>query len=184
MIDRLARDWVYGGFLAGIMLLSLLPLLAWSVSWALLLTLAQLPVYMLHQFEEHDADRFRRFVNAQVGHGREVLSPRAVCVINIGGVWAVDVLAIWLAVEAGLGFGLIAIYGVLVNAVVHIAGGLVLRRYNPGLVTSIVLFLPVGGAAWWAVQQTGEATLLHHAIGLAVALLLHAAIIGWVRRPR
>ncbi len=184
MIDRLARNWVYGGFLAGVMLFALLPLLAGAISWALLLTIAQLPLYMLHQFEEHDADRFRRFVNAQIGHGQEVLSPRAVCVINIGGVWAVDVVAIWLAATAGIGFGLIAIYGVLVNAVVHIAAGLVLRRYNPGLVTSIVLFLPVGGAALWDVQQTGQATPLQHAIGLGAALLIHAAIIAWVRRPR
>lgn len=184
MIDRLARNWVYGGFLAGIMLFALLPLLAGAISWALLLTIAQLPLYMLHQFEEHDADRFRRFVNDQVGHGREVLTPRAVCVINIGGVWAVDVVAIWLAVTAGIGFGLIAIYGVLVNGVVHIAAGLVLRRYNPGLVTSVVLFLPVGGAALSEVQQTGQASALQHAIGLGAALLIHAAIIAWVRRPR
>ena len=70
-MSRLARDWVYGGFLSGILMLVLLPEIARNWSSALLAVFLQLPIYMLHQYEEHDNDRFRRFVNRTIGGGRE-----------------------------------------------------------------------------------------------------------------
>ena len=51
MLDRLRDHWVYGGFLAGIMLLVLTPVLASGWPTALLLICLQLPAYMLHQYE-------------------------------------------------------------------------------------------------------------------------------------
>ena len=86
MFSRLTQYWVYGGFLAGILLLVLLPLLSQAWSTALILVFLQLPIYMLHQYEEHDNDRFRLFFNRTVGQGKEVLSPEAVFVINVPGV--------------------------------------------------------------------------------------------------
>lgn len=180
-MQRLIGHWVYGGFLAGLMLLALLPLVAGGLSTAMLLVVLNLPIYMIHQYEEHDADRFRRFVNARLGHGRDVLPVPAVFVINIGGVWMLNVATIWLAALGGAGWGLIAIYATLVNAVAHIGATLALRCYNPGVVTAVVLFLPLAAAALWAMHASGEASLLQHGVGLAAALVLHAAIIGYVR---
>lgn len=180
-MQRLIANWVYGGFLAGLMLLALLPLVAGGLSTAMLLVVLNLPVYMIHQYEEHDADRFRRFVNTRLGGGRDVLPVAAVFVINIGGVWMLNVATIWLAALGGVGWGLIAIYATLVNAIAHIGASLALRCYNPGVVTSVLLFLPLAGAALWAIQASGEATLQQHEVSLAAALLLHAAIIGTVR---
>jgi hypothetical protein len=69
-VSRLQANWVYGGALAGLGLLALTPLL--TVAWPLgeRLVWLVLPVYMLHQLEEHDGDRFRLFVNATIGGGR------------------------------------------------------------------------------------------------------------------
>jgi hypothetical protein len=177
MLARLRDNWVYGGFLAALMLLVLTPVLASGWSLALLLIWLQLPVYMLHQYEEHDADRFRQVVNATIGGGKEVLSRADVLVINIAGVWGVDTIAFLLAARVHLGLGLIAVYLSLVNSVGHCVQAVALRGYNPGLVTSIVLFMPLGGITLWVLAGTGEVSATDHLIGLAAAILIHAGII-------
>lgn len=177
MLARLRDNWVYGGFLAALMLLAVTPVLAGGWPLALLLIWLQLPVYMLHQYEEHDADRFRQVVNATIGGGREVLSRFDVFVINIGGVWGVDAIAFLLAARVHLGLGLIAVYLSLVNSVGHCVQAIALRSYNPGLVTSIVLFIPLGVFTLWVLAGTGEIAASDHLIGLAVALIIHAGII-------
>jgi hypothetical protein len=185
MAGRLFANWVYGGVLAGIMLLALMPLFAaggWSLAFTLIFLL--LPVYMLHQYEEHDADRFRLYVNREIGHGAEVLTPAAVFVINIGAVWALDVVVIYLAARVDLGLGLIAAYLALVNAVVHILGAIRGRSYNPGLVTAIVLLLPASVAAIAAIDGAGAGSLRDHLIGIVIAIAVHAAIIAYALRRR
>ena len=177
MLTRLCDNWVYGGFLAALMLLLLTPVLASGWSLALLLIWLQLPVYMLHQYEEHDGDRFRRFVNATISGGKEVLSRLDVFVINIGGVWGVDAAAFLLAARVDLGLGLVAVYLSLVNAFGHCAQALALRRYNPGLATAIGLFIPLGLVTLRVLAGHPEVTRTDHILGLAVALLIHAAII-------
>lgn len=178
MIARLMTNWVYGGFLASFLILALMPLMA--VPLPLLGVILQLPVYMLHQLEEHDDDRFRRFVNTHIGGGRNVLPVAGVFVINIGGVWLFNLVSIWLAATVDLGFGLIGIYGMLVNGVVHVVATIVGRRYNPGLVTAVVLMLPAGLVGMWGVVASGHGTLAFQLIGLGAAIALHIAIIGYV----
>jgi Protein of unknown function with HXXEE motif len=177
MLARLRDNWVYGGFLAALMLLALTPVLGSGWSVALLLMWLQLPIYMVHQYEEHDDDRFRRFVNATIGDGKDVLSRFDTFVINIAGVWGVDTISFWLATRVYLGFGLIAVYLSLVNSVGHCVQAIALRRYNPGLVTAIFLFIPLGGTTLWVLAGTGQVTLADHLIGLAAAIAIHAGII-------
>jgi hypothetical protein len=115
MMDRLYRHWTYGGFLAGILLLVLTPLFAAQWPLALLAIFLHLPVYMLHQYEEHDANRFADFINHNIGGGAEVLTPPIVFLANIPGVWGVNAISIWLAATVSLGYGLIGVYLTLVN---------------------------------------------------------------------
>jgi hypothetical protein len=178
VLDRLTRNWVYGGFLAGLLLLALTALLAQD--WPVWLTAVwiMLPLYMLHQFEEHDNDRFRLFVNRQIAGGREALSPLAVFVINIPGVWGVILVSFALAWNVRPGLGLIAIDLVLVNAVAHAVAAIALRRYNPGLITALVLFLPVGGVALWIMQETNP-SINDHVLALGVSVGIHAAMAVW-----
>jgi len=63
MLQRLISSWVYGGVLAAILMLALSPLL--PAGWPLPLAdpFLLLPAYMVHQYEEHDRDRFRLFFN-------------------------------------------------------------------------------------------------------------------------
>jgi hypothetical protein len=184
MLNRLYKNWVYGGFLAGILILCLAPLMLRGWSWPMIAVFLQLPAYMLHQYEEHDADRFRRFVNQMIGGGLSVLSLPAVFFINIFGAWGVNLVSIWLAAQYGVGFGLIGIYLTLVNGLVHLAPAVAQRRYNPGLVTGIVLFLPLGGWALALVSADPATHVFHHLIGLILAVLIHVAIVAHVLRNR
>jgi hypothetical protein len=181
-MDWFERYWMYTGVVAGLFLLALIPLLIGGWSLALLLVYLQLPIYLFHQLEEHYDDRFRRFVNDHIAGGLPALTTPAVVVINVPGVWGVNLIALYLAYFVDLGLGLIAVYLTLVNAVAHVVSGLVLRIYNPGLVTALLLFLPVGTWALVAVARASGVTAMHHIIGLAVAVLIHVAIVVHVKQ--
>ncbi|MGA2216547.1 MAG: HXXEE domain-containing protein [Terracidiphilus sp.] len=176
MLKRLVANWVYGGFLAGLLLLLITPILARNWPPTLLATFLCLPAYVVHQYEEHDNDRFREFVNKNFGKGREILSPMAVFLINVPGVWGIVSISFWLAAVLNPGFGLIAAYLLLLNAVIHIASVAILRGYNPGLVTAIVFFLPLGGYCVATIQHSGFGSAWMHVVGAAAAIGIHAAI--------
>ena len=184
LLGRFISSWVYGGFLAGLLLLVLTPLLLLGFSFPFVLVVAHLPLYMIHQFEEHDADRFREYLNLHVGGGLDVISQGAIFVINIGGVWVLDALAIWLTATVSIGFGLIVTYGAVVNGVLHVVVGLVTRSYNPGLVTAIFLLLPAGIVGTYLLTASGGAGVLYHVLGIVVSLALHVAIVVSVLRNK
>ncbi|NDW04120.1 HXXEE domain-containing protein [Jiella pacifica] len=186
MFARLVAHWVYGGFLAGLLILAFTPIIAATWTTALTLVFLQLPVYMVHQYEEHDDGRFAAAINAMIGKGKIVLDDAAVFVINIPGVWGVNLVSIWLAWSVGIGWGLIGVYLTLVNALAHIGQAIRLRAYNPGLATALVLFLPVGIAGALIVGAEPGVGAGHHVVGLAVAIAIHAGIIAYVvtRRRR
>lgn len=137
---------------------------------------------MVHQYEEHEDDRFRTFVNRVICHGVEALTIQDTFIINLPGVWGVIGASLALSATINIGYGLIAVYLLLINAIVHIAGAIVLRRYNPGLVTSIVLFLPLGMMTLLAIQQAGGGKLPMQLIGAASSIAIHAAIIVHVQK--
>jgi hypothetical protein len=184
MFARLIANWVYGGFLAGLLLLLLTPLLVHSWPVSLVTTFLCLPVYMVHQYEEHDNDRFRLFVNQKIGERRVGLSPLAVFVINVPGVWGVIGISLALAATVSIGFGLVAVYLILLNGTIHIVQAVISRGYNPGLGTAIFLFLPLGGYGITAIQQAGGGTFLMHMTGAGAAIAIHVAIIVHAMRRR
>lgn len=174
----LVAEWPGAALLAAAFLVVLLPLW-WAFAGPLLgLVLAQLLIYLIHQGEEHIGDRFRRFVNEHVAGGRPALTPEATFWINALEVWAVDLLALWLAAFVDPGYGLIAVYMSLVNAVAHIIAGAAQRAYNPGLFSAVVLFLPVGG---WALVAIAAAWP-YHLLAFVLAIVGHIVIIAHVRR--
>jgi hypothetical protein len=178
----LYTNWFYAGLTASLFLFAMAPLL-WNVrSRSLLLVFLQLPIYMLHQVEEHYHDRFRLFFNEQFAAGRNALTPEAVLVSNLGGVWGVDLTALYLAHFVDPGLGLIAMYLAIVNAFAHIATAVLFRAYNPGLVTAILLLLPAGSAGWWILARDAQCMVYDHVWGIGIAVLIHIAIVLYVRR--
>lgn len=182
MLQRLIAHWMYGGALAGILLLLLSPLLLTGWPEPLAASFLLLPAYMLHQYEEHDRDRFRLFFNQTIGRGYEVLSPLAVFITNVPGVWGVIAVSLYASTLFNLGWALIAVYLVLVNALVHIVHAIVFRRYNPGLISAVSVFLPLGSGTLWLIDRAGGGSLSSHLVGLFSAIAIHAAILLHVRR--
>ncbi|GAB4067728.1 HXXEE domain-containing protein [Ancylobacter sonchi] len=181
-----AQHWVAGaGFMAAAVLV-LVPMLARVLDLPLLLILLHSPVYMVHQVEEHTGDRFRRFVNGRLLHGRDGLSVATVLVVNLPLVWGLNLAAFYAALLCGPAAGLVAPYAALVNAAIHVVGAVKLRAYNPGLITSLLLFVPLGLVTLALVDAPAGA----HLTGLALAVLLHLLIVlhvGWrlaTRRDR
>lgn len=181
MMRRLVEDWVYGGVLAGLALCLLSIGLAARLQTAELAVFLLMPIYMLHQYEEHADDRFRLFVNETLGDGAPLLTRLDVFVINVPGVWGIYALVFSLAVTVHVGIGLIAAYTSLINAIVHVAQAIRMRRYNPGLATAIVLFVP---ASLWALMALSGSGTCFHVLGLAVGLGIHGLIVAHVARRR
>ena len=111
-----------------------------------------------------------------------MLTPIATFWINSLLVWLLDLVALYLAVFVDLSLGLIAIYLPMLNAFGHIVPALVKRKYNPGLLTSVFLFLPVGVLSTYLVSRAAGCTLQDHLLALGVAIVGHGLIIAHVRR--
>jgi hypothetical protein len=173
---EVVAHWPVAALLCPLVFAAIGPVTVSLLPPALFVILAQLPLYMTHQVEEHANDRFRSFINARFGAG--VLSAEAVAVINLPGVWGVMLLGFALAAFAGPGWGLVAPYLSLINALIHVAAFVALRGYNPGLVTALVLLLP-GGALGLALVP---GTVVQHALALGAVLAIHAAIVAHVKR--
>ena len=131
---------------------------------------------MIHQYEEHAHGRFVGFYNSTIGGRRRVLTKVSAFWINILGVWLLVLASFYLARYVTLGLAFVPVYLILVNAATHVLASVRLRTYNPGLYTSVVLFLPWG--TFLAVHFSGivRASLLFYGIGLLLAVVEHAAI--------
>lgn len=177
----LNRHWVAAALCMAILLALLMPILAphWPSAW--LLIFAMLPAYMFHQVEEHTGDRFRVFVNQHVFHGVEALTPLAVLWINLPGVWGIGLFSIYAASFLSIGWGLSIVYLVLVNAMAHIVAAILWRKYNPGLWTALILFVPIGTLALLQIASVPGVDRIQHAAGIMVAIGIHGAIVVYMR---
>jgi len=174
---RIERFWVYGGVVAGLVLLALVPLVSDVWPAPLLAVYLGLPIYMIHQFEEHDDNRFAKFVNAHIGKGKEVLSLSAIFWINIVLVWAWMVFVLYLTRYVAVGLGILAVLPVFLNALIHIGQAVRMRLYNPGLVTGIILLLPWSLWAGYVLVSTGEVSGLDYLWGTLAAVVIHGIIL-------
>ncbi len=175
-------QWPYATLGVAAFLAVLAPFVFRFAGLPLGLVYLQLPIYMVHQYEEHAGDRFRLWVNRMLGHGADVLTPLATFVINSVLVWLLDLAALYLAAFVDLSLGLVAMYLPMLNAFGHIVPALVTRKYNPGLITSVTLFLPVGLASTYLVSQAAHSTMHDHLLALGIAVAVHGIIIAHVRR--
>lgn len=172
MWQRLVENWVYGAFPMAFVLFGMAPFV--DIALPLFLTL---PVYLLHQYEEHDNDRFRAYLASLFPPGSAGLSKSAIWVINIVLVWFL-LLGVFYLEAAFPGWALIAAYLLASNALFHILPALIRRAYNPGLGTAVILFLPL--AAWLFATIPGN--LLQHGVSAAVMIAFHLFILVWGRR--
>ncbi|MGH6675534.1 MAG: HXXEE domain-containing protein, partial [Xanthobacteraceae bacterium] len=103
--------------------------------------------------------------------------------VDIGGVALVNIGFVWVPVGLAVLFpaalrwvGLLWVGLTLNNALIHIVTTIRLRDYNPGLVTSIVLFLPF--TIFVLALEAGHGALSGGEIGVIVigGILLHVPV--------
>jgi hypothetical protein len=161
-----------------------LPIFSGGGNLPLILLYTLLPVYMIHQYEEHAHGRFVEFFNETVGRGREVLTKVSAFWINILEVWVVFLVSFYLARYVALGFAFVPIWLTLFNGLTHVGASLALRRYNPGLYTSLALFFPWGLFLLFYFAGAVASDLLFNAIGVLAAVVGHAVIVVYALRRR
>jgi len=176
--------WARMSLPAAVLALGSLPLFLANADTSIILIYTLLPAYMIHQYEEHARGGFAAFVNSEVGQGREVLTKAGAFWINVLGVWALFLALFYLARYAAIGFAFGAIYATVINGITHALGGAALRRYNPGLYTSLALFLPWGIFLLVYFNSVVGDRLVFNVVGLLVGVALHAVIIGYLMRRR
>jgi uncharacterized protein with HXXEE motif len=142
---------------------------------------ALLVIYFLHQVEEHLwPGGFRQFTDAHMFHSGDDNWP-----VNIDGVALVNTAYVWLPVALAaifpqtlrwVGLGWIGL--TLINGLIHIVTTLRLRLYNPGLVTSIVLFLPFTMYALALGVERGPLTGGDVGLIMLYGVLLHLPVAG------
>ncbi|MEM6613221.1 MAG: HXXEE domain-containing protein [Cyanobacteria bacterium P01_C01_bin.72] len=166
--DFLVQNWMkIGSYAAPLLLFGFFSNQAVKTTSVLtdtkLMSVLFLVVYILHQFEEHWFDLFgeqyafyseMNQLLLKVLNTRDFtlmpLTPESIFIINTSLVWLVGILAIWRSPEHL--FSSLAMAGItLVNGMSHIVLGIAQQSYNPGLLTAIVLFLPVAIAFYRAI---------------------------------
>jgi hypothetical protein len=167
-----------------VLLLSFLP----ATPWYLFLIWLQFPVYLIHEFEEHVfPGKFREFINREVFHSQDDNAP-----LTRAGVFWINILAIWvlfpigaiLAQNVSPKFGvLLPIFG-LFNASLHIITLFIKRKYNPGLVISVLLNYPTGLYTLYVLAQAGFINTISLSAALIVTIAAHALIVILVARSR
>jgi Protein of unknown function with HXXEE motif len=147
---------------------------------------ALLVIYFLHQIEEHLwPGGFRQFTDAHVFHSGNDNWP-----VNIDGVALVNTAFVWLPIALAAIFphtlrwlGLAWVGLTLINGIIHIVTTVRLRLYNPGLVTSIVLFLPFTICMLALGVERGTLTGREIGLILLYGVLLHLPVAGLFVTP-
>ena len=146
-----------------------------------------LPMYMLHQFEEHGFNLFAQryhFIEelcASLGYrelSRCPASPSFVLAVNLG-VWIPGVLAI-LYRRRNIMVGACAMGIPLVNAAVHVGVGIAQHHYNSGLLTAVGLFVPICAWTLFQLWRSGTLDKARLASVLASVVAVHLVLIASV----
>ena len=140
----IAENWSRMSLPFAVLMLCSLPVFLTAGNGSLILLYTWIPVYMIHQYEEHAHGRFAEFFNSTMDRGYDVLTRASAFWINILEVWLAFLVSFYLAKYVALGIAFVPIYLTIINGFTHVVASIALRRYNPGLYTSLLLFLPWG----------------------------------------
>lgn len=193
-MQTVLRSWPWLGLVIAIPMLAVMlgrsrPGERWRArfddpAWLLWLPL---PIYMLHQFEEHGIDALGR-AYAFRGVLCTTISwtgPLQDCPATEWFVFGVNPGTVWIAgLAAGIYGPRRAMVGAAtlgipaINAVAHVVPAIRTQTYNPGLLTALVLFVPLCAWSYRALVRAGVLTRARVALGIFSGWLLHAVLLG------
>ncbi len=180
------RHWFDVGGVLGVLLATWLGFAGWSMSTLSLLLWISLLSLLGHQVEEWRwPGWFPGMLNVVLFRSEDPwrfpLNVRSGLAVNVGVGWMSYLLAALLA-ERAMWLALAAITVSLGNCVLHLVVIPVRGRmpYNPGMVTSLILFLPI--SAWFLIGFWSSMSTLDIVLGLAVGAVLNVGgVIGLIR---
>ncbi len=151
-------------------------------NFALFLIWLQTPVYWVHQFEEYIyPGGFLEFFNRKaLGSKREdwPLTKTHALWINVPIIFVAFPLSAILAGLIGVSLGIWTAYFSILNALSHV--GMFFRHgYNPGLVASVLLNIPIGAYTVYYFATSHPLSLGAHIAGFLIALAIQGALMVW-----
>jgi hypothetical protein len=180
--DWFLHNWSRAALPLAVVIGVLSPLVFKAYGLTALLVVLHLVIYMVHQYEEHAQGKFKAFANQLLAGGQPKIGDAPIFWVNIVGVWGVYLVVIYGAIGVNPALGLISAYTTVVNGLLHVIAYVVTRRYNPGLITSVLLFLPVGAYTVFVISQLPATTSADHMLGLGAAILVHLVTFGYLGR--
>jgi hypothetical protein len=178
-------NWARMSLPFAVIMLCSLPIFLTAKNMSLILLYTLLPVYMIHQYEEHAHGRFVEFFYSTIGKGHDLLLTKVSAFwINILEVWVLFLVSFYLSKYVAISIALVPVYATVFNGATHITASIALRRYNPGLYTALLLFLPWGIFLLIHFSGITRASLAWNGIGLLAGIVLHAVIVVYAFRRR
>jgi hypothetical protein len=180
MISWFYKNWAKLCIILSIIVAVITLLVVKTNNILLFLIWIQIPIYLLHQFEEHSwPGGFKKFVNKEIFNvevGEYPLNDTNIFWINVPIIWVLMPIFASLS-YINLFFGLWIPYFAVFNSLTHLIGAVVKRKYNPGLFVSLVLGIPVAIYTLWLFYSLVNVPLIITLLSILAVLLLHIAII-------
>lgn len=182
----LKLNWAKVGLILSLYLFVFLSIFVLKVDFIVFLILLQTPLYMIHETEEYIfPGGFQRFFNMNIYKLKTPDKPiddNFIFIVNVGLVWIILPLFGSLSL-INYNYGLWIPYFSLLAGVAHILLAIKAKKlYNPGLIVSLLLNIPVGtGIIFYLVKHQIIQNIIlnpHFFIGLSVNLIL--PIVGTV----
>jgi hypothetical protein len=180
MISWFYKNWAKLCIVLSIIVTILILLVVKTNNILLFLIWIQIPIYLLHQFEEHSwPGGFKKFFNQEIFHvenGEYPLNEENIFWINVPIIWIIMPIFATLS-YINLFFGLWIPFFALFNSSTHIIAAIIKRKYNPGLFISLILGIPVATYTLWLFYTLMDVPLIITLLSLLAVILLHLAII-------
>ena len=175
----LINNWYKSTLFLGVYTLIFLYLFVLKTDFALFLIWIQFVVYLFHQFEEYILPGgFVEFFNKKAlgsTKNKFPLNDTASFWINIPIIFVAYPLSAVLAGSIDLSIGIWTAYFSIINALSHV-GMYFKYRYNPGLIVSVFLNIPVGIYTIYYFQTNHLITINEQLIGFSIGILTQAVV--------
>lgn len=186
MLERLEKDqnWAKACPWMAVITAALL-FMFFRVSDSMFWALVNIPLYLLHQTEEHYIPGgFKQYMNERVlGEGKANLTDRKVFWINILLVWIAFLIFGALAF-VNIGFGLCIVIFSIINCATHIVQAAKAKRYNPGLAVASFQFLVSLYAAYFITANGLANPIVWWAGSIVFSAAAHAIVFRTILSSR
>jgi len=183
IMDWLYKNWSNLSLGLALVLTLLIFIFIKPSNTLLFLIWIQIPIYLLHQFEEHSRNGFKNYVNKKVFNvvdGDYPLNDKNIFWINIPIIWILmPLFAILSSINPLIGLW-IPFFGII-NSLSHVIFSIVNKEYNPGILVSLILGIPVGLYALMIFYSNLQISYLVTILSVGFSIILHMIVLFYIR---